>query len=65
MDDSMRGCHELVTHSQVTHLSNDVYCVPWDSLTLLSAQQVEYTFATDEDLANAHPIWNFAEDRSR
>ena len=58
--DSLRGCQELVAHSEVSRLSNDVFCIPWGSLALLDAQAVAYTFADEDDLTNARPIWNFA-----
>jgi hypothetical protein len=61
------GFYELVTRSefQFTCLSNDIFCVPWSSLELLDKHQVQYTFATEEALTNAQPIWNIAEARSR
>ncbi|MEO7719190.1 MAG: hypothetical protein ABIY70_23575 [Capsulimonas sp.] len=64
-EDSVLGFYELVTHSQVTRLSNDIYCVPWSSLAILDSRQVEYSFATEEDLTNAHPIWGFAAAKTR
>lgn len=62
-EDSVRGFQELVTHSRCTCLSNDIYCVPWDSLPLLDACQIEYTFATEDALTDAHPIWNIADSK--
>jgi hypothetical protein len=64
-EDSVQGFYELVTHSQCTCLTNDVYCVPWSSLQLLDAQQIQYTFASEEALTDAHPIWKVAETKSR
>ena len=53
-------CEELVTNSPVSRLSNGVFCIPWGSLALLDASDIGYSFASESDLANAHPIWNFA-----
>jgi hypothetical protein len=59
--DAVYGCYSLVTHSQVTCLSNNVFCIPWQSLALLDSRQVQYRFANQDDLVNVHPIWNFSE----
>ncbi len=59
-EDRAQGCEELLAHSQVTRLSNDVFCIPWRSLAMLDACKIEYTFASSDDLANARPLWNFA-----
>jgi hypothetical protein len=53
-------CEALVEHSSVSRLSNGVFCVPWGSLALLDAREVAYTFASESDLTDAQPIWNFA-----
>jgi hypothetical protein len=63
--DSVLGTRELVNHSQCACLSNEIYCVPWDSLTLLDDLQIEYSFATEDSLTHAQPIWNIAEVKSR
>ena len=60
IEDRALGCEELIAHSHVSRLSNDVYCIPWSSLALLDARQVEYTFANEDDLTNARPIWKVA-----
>lgn len=59
-EDRTQGCEELLTQSQVTRLSNDVFCIPWNSLAILDARQVDYTFANEDDLFDARPLWNFA-----
>lgn len=59
-EDRALGCEELIAHSRVSRLSNDVYCIPWSSLALLDTHQVEYTFANEDDLTNARPIWKVA-----
>lgn len=59
-EDRTMGCDELIAHSYVSLLSNDVYCIPWGSLALLDARQIGYTFANQDDLTNARPIWKFA-----
>ena len=59
-EDSALGCNTLVAHSHVSRLTGDVFCIPWHSLELLDANQVAYSFATEDDLTNAHPVWNFA-----
>ena len=59
-EDRTQGCEELLTHSSVSSLSNGVFCIPWKSLGLLDARQVEYTFASEDDLSDARPVWNFA-----
>ena len=59
-EDRAQGCAELLPHSPVSSLSNDVFCIPWKSLLLLDARQVEYTFANEDDLSDARPVWNFA-----
>lgn len=61
----MTGFNELVAHSHVSRLSNDVFCVPWNSLALLDAREICYSFASEDDLTGAHPIWNFAAPRPR
>jgi len=63
--DAVFGFYSLVTHSQVTRFSNDVFCIPWRSLALLDERHVQYRFANEDDLADAHPIWNFSDVRSR
>lgn len=55
-EDRAQGCEQLLPHSPVTRLSNDVFCIPWKSLALLDACLVEYTFATQDDLSNARWI---------
>ena len=60
VEDRTTGCEELIAHSHVSSLSNEVYCVPWSSLALLDAKQVGYSFANQDDLTNARPIWKFA-----
>ena len=59
-EDRAQGCAELLAHSPVTRLSNDVFCIPWKSLALLDACQIEYSFASQDDLLSARPLWNFA-----
>ena len=59
-EDCSRGCDTLVAHSHVSRLSGDIFCIPWHSLEMLDSRQVLYSFATQDDLTNAHPIWNFA-----
>jgi hypothetical protein len=59
-EDRALGCEALIAHSHVSRLSNDVYCVPWSSLALLDTREVEYTFANEDDLTNARPIWKVA-----
>jgi hypothetical protein len=56
---------DLLTHSPVSRLSNDVFCIPWGSLALLDAREVAYSFASEDDLLDARPIWNFALPKSR
>ena len=58
--DRALGCEALIAHSRVSRLSNDVYCIPWSSLALLDTRQVAYTFAGEDDLTNARPIWKVA-----
>lgn len=60
VEDGVLGFEALMAHSPVSRLSNDVFCIPWRSLALLDARQVSYTFANEDDLINAQPIWNFA-----
>jgi hypothetical protein len=60
VEDRTMGCDELIANSPVSRLSNDVYCIPWGSLTLLDAREIGYTFANQDDLTNARPIWKFA-----
>ena len=50
----------LIAYSPISRLSNDVFCIPWGSLALLDARDVAYSFASEDDLANARPLWNFA-----
>ena len=38
-EDSTLGCEELIAHSRVSRLSNDVFCIPWSSLALLDARR--------------------------
>lgn len=64
-EDSVLGFNELITHSQCTCLSNEVYCIPWSSLALLDARKIQYSFATEEALTDAQPIWQIAETKSR
>ncbi len=59
-EDCALGCNTLVVHSHISRLSGDIFCIPWCSLELLEVHQVAYSFATEDDLTNAHPIWNFA-----
>ena len=59
-EDSALGCETLIAHSRVSRLSNDVYCIPWSSLALLDDRCVGYTFASEDDLTNARPIWKIA-----
>jgi len=59
-EDSLLGFEELIAHCSVSRLSNDVFCIPWRSLSVLDALQVAYTFANEDDLKNAQPIWKFA-----
>jgi len=59
-EDRAQGYAELLPHSPVTRLSNDVFCIPWKNLALLDASQIEYTFASQDDLLSARPVWNFA-----
>ncbi len=59
-EDRALGCAELTAHSPVSRLTGDIFCIPWASLTLLDATQVAYTFATEDELTGAHPVWNFA-----
>lgn len=63
--DSAEGFDEIIKHSHCSRLSNDIYCVPWESLAMLDARDVNYTFATDEDIKTAQPIWNISEKRPR
>ena len=58
--DRVQGCEELIANSRVSRLSNDVYCIPWSSLALLDTRDVGYTFANEDDLTNARPIWKVA-----
>ena len=60
VEDRTMGCDELMANSHVSRLSNDVYCIPWGSLALLDAREIGYTFANQDDLTNARPIWKFA-----
>lgn len=53
-------CEKLIAHSPVSRLSNGVFCVPWNALSLLDTNDVGYSFASEDDLAGAQPLWNFA-----
>ena len=59
-EDSLLGFEELIAHCSVSRLSNDVFCIPWRSLSVLDALQITYTFANEDDLINSQPIWKFA-----
>ncbi len=59
-EDRALGCAELTAHSPVSRLTGDIFCIPWGSLLLLEASQVSYAFATQDDLTDAQPVWNFA-----
>jgi hypothetical protein len=59
-EDRALGCAELTAHSPVSCLTGDIFCVPWNSLSLLEDSHVAYAFATQDDLTDAHPIWKFA-----
>lgn len=58
------GCEKLVAHSPVSRLTNGVFCIPWGSLALLDAHEIDYAFASEVDLLHAHPLWNFAAPRA-
>ncbi|MDQ2686681.1 MAG: hypothetical protein M3Y28_02320 [Armatimonadota bacterium] len=58
--DYLGVCEKLSAHSSVSRLSNGVFCIPWNALPLLDTYEVGYSFASEDDLANAQPIWNFA-----
>lgn len=58
--DYLGVCEKLVTHSSVSRLSNGIFCLPWNALPLLDTYNIGYSFASEDDLASAHPIWNFA-----
>lgn len=58
--DYERVCKSLVAEWPVSRLSNGVFCMPWGSLALLDASEVTYSFASEDDLVNAQPVWNFA-----
>lgn len=62
--DSLLGCEKLVAHSPVSRLTNGIFCVPWSSLSLLDAMEIDYSFASEADLLHAHPVWNFAVPRA-
>jgi len=62
--DGVLGCEKLVAHSPVSRLTNGVFCVPWGSLPLLDAMEIDYSFASETDLLHAHPVWNFAVPRA-
>jgi hypothetical protein len=64
-EDRAIGFSELATQSFISRLSNDIFCIPWRSLALLDARNVHYSFATEDDLTNAKPIWNFSITTSR
>jgi hypothetical protein len=57
-EDAVAGVTELVAHCDLACLSNEIFCVPRDSLRRLDALLVKYSFASEEDLAKAQPIWN-------
>ena len=59
-EDTLLGFEELIAHCSVSRLSNDVFCIPWRSLSVLDALQIAYIFASEDDLTNAQPIWKFA-----
>ena len=58
--DCAQMCESLIASSSVSRLSNNVFCVPWCALTLLDDCKIAYSFASEDDLANARPIWNFS-----
>jgi len=60
MEDHAVGFHALVARFSVSRLSNDIYCIPWPSLAVLEDGQIGYQFATEDDLSDAKPLWNFA-----
>ena len=60
-EDSVLGLYELVKHSAFSRLTNDIFCVPWSILNLLDARSVQYKFATEDELTEVSPIWNFAD----
>ncbi|MGO8672394.1 MAG: hypothetical protein ACLQVD_13650 [Capsulimonadaceae bacterium] len=64
-DDAVLGFNELIKHSHCTCLSNDIYCVPWTSLALLDEHQIHYTFASEEAITDAQPLWNIAQSKPR
>ena len=59
-DDASRGFDVLVAHGSISRLSNDIYCIPWDSLAVLDARAVAYGFASEDDLTSAQPLWDFS-----
>lgn len=59
-EDCALGCNTLAAHSYVSRLTGDIFCIPWKSLELLDSHNVAYSLATEDDLTNAHPVWNFA-----
>ena len=62
---STYACEALIAHAPVSCWSNGVFCIPWGSLSLLDDREVAYSFASEADLAGAHPIWNFAAPTAR
>ena len=60
VEDCALGFQELLPQSPVSRLTGDVFCIPWGSLALLDARQVSYSFASQDDLTGAQPVWNFA-----
>ena len=60
VEDRALGFQELLPQSPVSRLTGDVFCIPWGSLALLDARQVAYSFANEDDLTGAQPVWNFA-----
>lgn len=62
-EDGIVGFYELIAHSEVTCLTNEIYCIPWSSLAILDERQINYTFATEDALTNASPVWNVADSK--
>lgn len=60
-EDSVLGLYELVKHSAFSRLTNDIFCVPTSILDLLNSRSVKYKFATEDELTEVSPIWNFAD----
>jgi hypothetical protein len=59
--DSALGFSELVPHLHFSRLSNDIYCIPWDGVELLNSREIGYSFATEDDLVHARPLWNLSD----